>query len=296
MQNGLEDDLNLPPDLRTAGAECFLHLLRKTLRLQQIELSKPFTRLGGDSISAIRISAGLREHGYDLSPARLLTAPSAAALARSIEASQSTCDRGGTSAKIEGEVPLSLMQTRFFGLGLRNPHHYNQSLMLMPCSEAKHLDAESLRRCLVRLAEHHDLLRASSLAQSGLDASLDHNSVLSPAKPRFPADRPFADFTEHSAASAGCESCLSNSADGQARRGRETLTASSRRFVQRQEQHELLRHGAEGRLLRRCALVRPEELGDICDRLQQSLELNEGPIMAGAVVHMSQSRWDQCRL
>ena len=154
---------DLPPELCTAGAKCFLTLLRKVLRLQHVELAKPLTQLGGDSISAIRLSAGLRQEGYELSPARLLTGTSIEALARIIEQSKSSIADRHSSAKIEGNVPLSSTQKRFFDLNLRNPHHYNQSMMLI---SHQAIDAACLKRCLVRLAEHHDQLRASRLPLS----------------------------------------------------------------------------------------------------------------------------------
>ena len=72
------------------------------------------------------------------------------------------CGDDASSSKLEGDVEMSSMQTRFFALGLHNPHHYNQSLMLVPSHEAAELDAGCFHRCLVRLAEHHDMLRASS--------------------------------------------------------------------------------------------------------------------------------------
>ncbi|CAE7360873.1 grsA, partial [Symbiodinium sp. KB8] len=159
-QQGSDDVQELPQDLRTAPAQHFVKLLRKILRLQKLALDKPFTRLGGDSISAIRVSAGLREQGYKLAPARLLTATSVAVAAKSIEGCSMGCG-DASSSKLEGDVEMSSMQTRFFALGLHNPHHYNQSLMLVPSFDAAQLDA-CFHRCLVRLAEHHDMLRASS--------------------------------------------------------------------------------------------------------------------------------------
>eukprot|EP00439_Symbiodinium_sp_Y106_P046293 s451_g5.t3 len=219
QQGGSDEAQELPPDLRTAPAQHFVQLLRKILRLQKLALEKPFTRLGGDSISAIRVSAGLREQGYELAPSRLLSATSVAAVARSIEGCSVGCGDDASSSKLEGDVEMSSMQTRFFALGLHNPHHYNQSLMLVPSHEAAELDAGCFHRCLVRLAEHHDMLRAS-----------------------FP-------------------------------------NPSSQRVRPHSE--------AEAAVSTRILRARLDEFGDVCSCLQQSLDLKKGPMMAGALVHLS---------
>ena len=147
----------------SAHGRSFLELLGRLLKkdLDQLKLTETFTCLGGDSVLAIRLSAKLRDQGIQLSSASLLGKDSIETLAKALKV-QSTEQLERTP--LEGEIPLAPMQRRFLDLNLSHPHHYNQSLMLVPKLPGDVvLDAQILQRCLVCLAEHHDMLRASCM-------------------------------------------------------------------------------------------------------------------------------------
>eukprot|EP00438_Fugacium_kawagutii_P019176 Skav219365 [mRNA] locus=scaffold76:600161:600784:- [translate_table: standard] len=160
-----------------ANAKYFLDLLGRLLRkdLDEVNLSESFTRLGGDSVLAIRLSAKLRDQGLQLSSARLLGQVSIQSLA--IELENEAIQLFG-QAPVEGEVPMAPMQRRFWDLKLVHAEHYNQSVMLVP-QFPRTLDAEVLRKGLVKLAEHHDMLRASDQAQqvTGGDRPYDPSMI-----------------------------------------------------------------------------------------------------------------------
>lgn len=134
-------------------AKSFLELLTGLLR-KDLDLTQSFTRLGGDSVLAIRISAKLREKGVHLTPMSLLTNAALQDLAQML----GEVVVKPASGPVEGEVPLAPMQRRFFDLNLQHPQHYNQSMMLLPSFP---LDVEMLHKGLIELAQHHDMLRAS---------------------------------------------------------------------------------------------------------------------------------------
>lgn len=147
------------------NARYFLELLGRLLRkdLDQLNLSETFTRMGGDSVLAIRLSAKLRDQGIQLSSASLLGKLPIEALAKELLQQEIQQERL-ESTPLEGEVPLAPMQRRFWDLKLLHPHHYNQSVMLVPNFPGDViLDSHILKKCLVSLAEHHDMLRASCL-------------------------------------------------------------------------------------------------------------------------------------
>ena len=117
--------------------------------------------MGGDSVLAIRLSAKLRDQGIQLSSASLLGKLPIEALANQLLQQEIQQEQLETTP-LEGEVPLAPMQRRFWDLKLLHPHHYNQSVMLVPHFPVM-LDSHILKKCLVSLAEHHDMLRASCL-------------------------------------------------------------------------------------------------------------------------------------
>ena len=142
-----------------------MDLLARLLRkdLATLNLSQSFTRLGGDSVLAIRLSAKLRDQGIQLSSNTLLGKLSIQDIAKALVQERAKMNEMNEAVCLEGEVPLAPMQCRFLDLELSYPHHYNQSLMLVPNFPGDViLDANAFQKSLVQLAEHHDMLRASS--------------------------------------------------------------------------------------------------------------------------------------
>lgn len=143
----------------------FVDLLARLLRkdLATLNLSQSFTCLGGDSVLAIRLSAKLRDQGIQLSSNTLLGKLSIQDIAKALVQERAKMNEMNEAVCLEGEVPLAPMQCRFLDLELSYPHHYNQSLMLVPNFPGDViLDTNAFQKSLVQLAEHHDMLRASS--------------------------------------------------------------------------------------------------------------------------------------
>ena len=142
----------------------FVDLLARLLRkdVATLNLSHSFTRLGGDSVLAIRLSAKLRDQGIQLSSNTLLGKLCIQDIAKALVQERAEMKEMHEAVPLEGEVPLAPMQCRFLDLELSYPHHYNQSLMLVPnFSGDVILDTNAFHKSLVQLAEHHDMLRAS---------------------------------------------------------------------------------------------------------------------------------------
>ena len=123
------------------------------LGLQQVSIHDNFFDLGGDSILAIQIIARANQAGMNLEPRQIFqhqTIAELAAVAKDgvkTEAEQET---------ITGDVPLSPVQSRFFELGLPDPHYYNQARLL---KLSQPLAPEVMQSAVARLLLHHDALR-----------------------------------------------------------------------------------------------------------------------------------------
>ncbi|KAJ1908126.1 hypothetical protein IWQ60_011736, partial [Tieghemiomyces parasiticus] len=130
-----------------------------TLGLARIPVANhlSFLKLGGDSISAIQVSARCRQLGYRLPvPILLKSQPlstAATAMERLIQFTTSKL------APIPHGVsfPLTPIQRWFFAQGFRNLSHFNQSLLL----ELTHpVSRDTLGRALLRVVNHHVVLRS----------------------------------------------------------------------------------------------------------------------------------------
>jgi amino acid adenylation domain-containing protein/non-ribosomal peptide synthase protein (TIGR01720 family) len=137
-----------------------------------------FFGLGGDSIKAIQVVAGLQQQGYRLAVRDLFQAPELADLATRA----TRLERLVAQGPVTGKMPLTPIQTWFLNADRAQPHHYNQSVSL--CSEQR-LDEQALRAALGKLQAHHDVLRArlcqdeggAVLELAGLDHTLSFDVV-----------------------------------------------------------------------------------------------------------------------
>ncbi|MGI9290684.1 MAG: non-ribosomal peptide synthase/polyketide synthase [Gammaproteobacteria bacterium] len=123
------------------------------LNLEQVGVHDNFFELGGDSILSIQIIARAGQAGLHLSPKQLFQHQTIAELASAastesvIQAEQDT---------VSGPVPLTPIQKWFVARDLKQPQHFNQS-MLLECSQE--IDTDALESALQTLVEHHDALR-----------------------------------------------------------------------------------------------------------------------------------------
>lgn len=125
----------------------------EVLNMEQVGMDEDFYNLGGDSIKAIRMVSKLREYGYRISLKNILKLRTIEKIGQMIAHDQMMLEEQG---EITGIVGLTPIQKKFFSTQMKNPNHFNQSMML---EFTKQVDAQILGISLTKIAEHHDMLR-----------------------------------------------------------------------------------------------------------------------------------------
>ncbi|MCP1423196.1 amino acid adenylation domain-containing protein/non-ribosomal peptide synthase protein (TIGR01720 family) [Paenibacillus xylanexedens] len=122
------------------------------LNADRVGVTDHFFELGGDSIKSIQVSSRLHQAGYKLEIRDLFKYPTISQLSLHVIPIGRTIDQG----EITGETALTPIQHWFFESSFKDPHHFNQSVMLY---RKERFDEEMVRQVLQKLAEHHDALR-----------------------------------------------------------------------------------------------------------------------------------------
>ncbi len=135
---------------RTPTERLLAGLWEEILGLEAVGRLDHFVGIGGDSITAVRVAVRARQLGLRVTPTQIFQQPVLAELAARVEP-----DAAGEAAVDPGELPLTPAQRWFFELGLDDPHHWNQS-MLLELHEP--VPAWSLRLAVGLLAARHDSL------------------------------------------------------------------------------------------------------------------------------------------
>lgn len=117
-----------------------------TLNLDLVGPDDNFFSLGGDSILVLRLVAQLREQGLRIKPRDVFQYPTPRTLALArLQPSAATCCNP-TAPSIAGDVLLPI-EHWFFGIGLRNPNHWNQALALhLPQGQSAEVLHDALRQ------------------------------------------------------------------------------------------------------------------------------------------------------
>jgi amino acid adenylation domain-containing protein/non-ribosomal peptide synthase protein (TIGR01720 family) len=164
--NGKVDRRALPvpettrPDLagaliapRTPTEEILAGIWSEILGLEQVGVNDNFFELGGDSILSIQIVSRANQAGLQLTPKLLFQHQTIAELSTVVGIHPSVTAKQGL---VIGEVPLTPIQHWFFAQNQPEPHHFNQSvLLLVPPDLKRSLLAQVVQQILV----HHDALR-----------------------------------------------------------------------------------------------------------------------------------------
>jgi len=142
---------------RDETEEILVGIWRQVLGVRDIGVHDNFFELGGDSILSIQIVARANQAGLKLSPKQLFRHQSIAELAAIIpaKAAAATAD-DDEQEQLSGTVPLTPIQRYFFARPLVNPHHFNQSLLLMVRGR---VSRDLLQRVITAVVAHHDALR-----------------------------------------------------------------------------------------------------------------------------------------
>ncbi|HEV2707134.1 MAG TPA: amino acid adenylation domain-containing protein, partial [Pyrinomonadaceae bacterium] len=138
--NGKIDRRHLPAPERTASdlaqeyveprnavEQKLAEIWAEVLRLENVGIHDNFFELGGDSILSIHIIAKANQAGLRLTPKQIFehqTIAELAAVANTTSAVQAE------SGMVTGQIPLTPIQHWFFEQEMRDPHHFNQTIML----------------------------------------------------------------------------------------------------------------------------------------------------------------------
>jgi non-ribosomal peptide synthase protein (TIGR01720 family) len=130
----------------------------RVLGVERVGIADNFFELGGDSILSIQVVSQARLAGVYVSAAQMFRYQTVAGLA-GVAAAQAVVD--AEQGAVSGELVLSPVQAWFFGRGLPEPAHFNQSMLL---EVAGRVAPGVLRVAVAALAAHHDMLRARFVA------------------------------------------------------------------------------------------------------------------------------------
>jgi amino acid adenylation domain-containing protein/non-ribosomal peptide synthase protein (TIGR01720 family) len=125
---------------------------QEVLGAAKIGIHDNFFELGGDSIIAILFLSKLQKHHLALELPDLFTHPTIGELSKFVKRTSRKINQG----PIEGEVALTPIQRWFFRQNLKEPHHWNQAVMLY---KPDGFEEEMVRKVFSKIVEHHDALR-----------------------------------------------------------------------------------------------------------------------------------------
>ncbi len=125
----------------------------EVLRIDQVGIYDNFFSLGGDSILSIQMASRARQLGLNLSPRQIFQHQTVVELALVVENEATFVAEQGI---VSGSTPLTPVQQKFLSQGLKNPHHWNQALLL---ELLETIDTEKMKCAIEYLIVHHDVLR-----------------------------------------------------------------------------------------------------------------------------------------
>ncbi|MFF4407452.1 condensation domain-containing protein [Streptomyces sp. NPDC001404] len=127
----------------------------EVLGVEHVGLDDDYYSLGGDSVQAVRIATKAADRGLQVTRRHLFTHPTVRSLAR-VTTSAAKAVTVSKSFARRRSIPLAPVQRWFFGLGLPDAGHWNQSVALrIPQS----LSSEALLAAVQAVADHHGALR-----------------------------------------------------------------------------------------------------------------------------------------
>jgi amino acid adenylation domain-containing protein/non-ribosomal peptide synthase protein (TIGR01720 family) len=142
--------------------ELLVGLWQEVLGIRGIGTSDNFFEIGGDSLKAIQVSAALHGHGLHLKISDLFAHPTVKELAGLTGKAVTVGEE--QQGIIEGEVPLTPVQTQFFQQSWETNNHFNQDIMLF---SKPGFDEELVKTAFTHMLSHHDALRMSYHLEEG---------------------------------------------------------------------------------------------------------------------------------
>ncbi|GIO01172.1 plipastatin synthase subunit C [Brevibacillus halotolerans] len=132
--------------------EILVQVWEEVLQIKPIGVEDNFFERGGDSIKALQIAARLSKYNRKLDSRHIFKNPTISMLAPYLEQRGALIEQDS----IEGEVPLTPIQSWFFEQPFVHPHHFNQS-MLLPNEQG--WDRQRIEQAFTTIVRHHDALR-----------------------------------------------------------------------------------------------------------------------------------------
>jgi len=164
LPNGKIDRKKLPdPVVQDRRSESFskakepiektlVRIWEEVLGLNNIGINDNFFELGGDSIMSIQIISRAAREGIRITPRQIFSFQTIAELSKEADAKDLLLVKESPT----GEVKFTPVQLRFLKSGMKNPSHFNHSVLI---KVRKGLDAEVLNKALLTVVNYHDALR-----------------------------------------------------------------------------------------------------------------------------------------
>ncbi|KAB7770806.1 non-ribosomal peptide synthetase [Xanthomonas sp. LMG 12462] len=149
---------------RTPTEQALAQIWEAVLGQERISTEANFFEIGGDSILSIQIVARANQAGIGISTRQLFQSQTIAQLARHADHAKEGTGMLATQAEVQGALPLLPIQRAFLEANDRDPHHYNQALLLEAPAA---LDPIDLHRMVAALYRRHDALRLRFRLQEG---------------------------------------------------------------------------------------------------------------------------------
>jgi len=137
---------------RTRQEEILLDAFQQVFGRDDIGIEHDYFQLGGDSIRAIQILSQLFKLGMRMELKDLFDHPRICDLAPYLVHD----DRVEEEPAINGDVPLTPIQKRFFATFSTNPNWFNHAVLL---NAHERLNKTALQKALTALNSHHDIFR-----------------------------------------------------------------------------------------------------------------------------------------
>lgn len=125
--------------------------------VDRISISTPFTRLGGDSITAMQLISRLRAREVQVAVSDILRYQTIDAIAPRCRLLTQTTTHEGDAEVLDEAWGLSPVQSLFFSLHPSGLHHFNQSFLL---ELREPFTSEQIKRAATTLIFRHAMLRA----------------------------------------------------------------------------------------------------------------------------------------
>jgi len=125
----------------------------KLLGVDRVGVNDNYFELGGDSILSIQAIARIRETGLHLTPRQFFEYQTIAELAKVAEVGKAWRAEQGV---LSGPISLTPIQQAFFEWDMREPHHFNQAVMLELKGE---VESRLLEQAMMEMLRQHDVLR-----------------------------------------------------------------------------------------------------------------------------------------